>query len=73
MIMVVPSKEHDLIFEKTMDVTEHENYDYWGNYIGSIKTSYSASGRSYYISADGTGLEKQEDKDFVVKAYTVDR
>ncbi len=73
MVMVVPSEGYDLIYEKTMDVTEHENYDYWGNYIGSIRTVNTASGRSYYINADGTGLEKQEDKDFVVKAYTVDR
>ena len=47
------------------------NYDEWHNLTGNIHNSYSSSGRSYYISDDGKAINKQYDKDFFVKAYTV--
>ena len=70
LILITPLNASDLVFEKAMELTADENYDDWGNYIGSIRTINSASGLSFYLSDDGKGLSRQDDKDFAIKAYT---
>ncbi|MCR4902581.1 MAG: hypothetical protein K6A23_06965, partial [Butyrivibrio sp.] len=72
-VVITPVNPGKIIYEKAMDSTADDNYDYWGNYLGSIRTVNTASGRSYFLSEDGFGLTKQEDKDFAIKAYTNDK
>lgn len=72
-ILIKPFTKGKLVFEEAIDQTSKANYDEWKNLTGNIHNHYSASGCSFYLSADGTKLEKQKDKDFFVKMYTNDR
>lgn len=72
LIIVKPVTEGRLVYESSMDELSEVNYDEWKNVTGAFRNNYSASKRSYYISDDGLGIEVQSDKDFFVKAYTVD-
>ncbi len=73
LILIKPATSGRLVFEQADDSISNPNYDEWHNLTGNIHNSYSASGRSYYISDDGKAINKQDDKDFFVKAYTVNR
>lgn len=70
-VVVNPYTSGRLVYEKAMDYTSAANYDEWKNLTGNVHNNYEASGRSYYISLDGQKMESQSDKDFFVKAYTV--
>ncbi len=70
-VLIRPVTKGRLIFELQEDFVSAPNYDEWNNLTGCFNNSYKSSGRSYYISDDGTVMEKQTDKDFFVKAYTV--
>ncbi len=72
-VMVKPYTKGRLVFEAAGDTVSDPNYDEWHNLTGNIHNSYSASGSSFYISDDGLGMVRQSDKDFVVKAYTVNK
>ncbi|SFQ19873.1 Cysteine protease, C1A family [Butyrivibrio proteoclasticus] len=69
-VMIKPHSNGRLVFEKAADYVSEANYDEWNNLTGNIHNHYEASGASYYISDDGKMMEKQNDKDFFVKAYT---
>ncbi|WP_026515694.1 C1 family peptidase [Butyrivibrio sp. MC2021] len=70
LVLVNPASSGILIYENTADNVGDANYDEWNNLTGNIRNNYEASRRSYYIADDGTGLLRQDDKDFFVKAYT---
>ncbi len=72
-VLIKPVTEGRLVFEEAEDMVGEANYDEWKNLTGNIHNNYEASGRSYYISDDGLSMERQDDKDFFVKAYTVNR
>ena len=72
-VLVKPYTSGRLVFEKCVDETGKPNYDEWDNLTGSVHNCYNASGCSYYISEDGMSMKKQNDKDFFVKAYTVNQ
>ena len=69
-ILINPKTKGRLAFENQVDNTSKPNYDEWNNLTGNVHNNYSASGCSYYVLEDGTGLIRQNDKDFFVKAYT---
>lgn len=69
-VLIKPYSNGRLVFEKAADYVSSANYDEWNNLTGNIHNHYEASGASYYISDDGKMMEKQDDKDFYVKAYT---
>ena len=72
-ILIKPFTSGRLVYETDVDNTGYANFDEWQNFTGNIHTYYTASGRSYYISDDGKSMVKQNDKDFFVKAYTVNK
>lgn len=72
-ILIKPYTDGRLVFEEAEDMTGEPNYDEWHNLTGSVHNHYEASGRSYYIADDAASMIRQDDKDFVVKAYTVNR
>lgn len=72
-VFIRPYSNGRLVFEKAADYVSEANYDEWNNLTGNIHNHYEASGASYYISDDGKMMEKQGDKDFFVKAYTINR
>ena len=72
-ILIRPATSLRIPFEEAEDMMGEPNYDEWRNLVGSIHNNYEASGNSYYISDDGLSMVKQDDKDFFVKAYTVNR
>lgn len=72
-ILIRPATKGRLPFEEAEDMMGEPNYDEWRNLVGSIHNNYEASGNSYYISDDGLSMVRQDDKDFFVKAYTVDK
>ena len=72
-ILIKPVTDGRLVFEEGQDNVGEANYDEWQNLTGSVHNNYEASGRSYYISDDAEKMVKQTDKDFFVKAYTVNR
>ncbi len=69
-VVIVPSTLGRLVYEEETDSISEANYDEWKNLTGNFHNHYTASGRSYYIRDDGTGMEVQKDKDFFLKAYT---
>ncbi|MBR1670480.1 MAG: hypothetical protein IJ695_07240 [Butyrivibrio sp.] len=72
-VLIRPVTSGRLVFEEAEDMTGDANYDEWMNLTGNIHNNYSASGLSYYISDDGESMVQQIDKDFFVKAYTLNR
>ncbi len=72
-ILIRPATEGRLPFEEAEDMMGEPNYDEWRNLVGSIHNNYEASGNSYYIADDGLSMVRQDDKDFFVKAYTVNK
>ena len=72
-ILIKPASSGRLVYEPQGNTTGYENFDEWQNFTGNIHTNYEASGRSYYISDDGKSMVRQDDKDFFVKAYTVNK
>ena len=72
-VLVRPHTKGRLVFEKAEEIISDPCYDEWDNLTGNIHNNYTASGRSYYISDDGNSMTRQEDKDFFVKAYTVNK
>lgn len=72
-ILIRPVTSGRLPFEEAEDMMGEPNYDEWKNLVGSIRNNYEASGNSYYISDDGLSMVRQDDKDFFVKAYTVNK
>ncbi len=72
-ILIKPVTEGRLVYEESEDMVGEANYDEWQNLTGNIHNNYEASGMSYYIADDGASMVKQTDKDFFVKAYTVNR
>lgn len=72
-ILIRPATSGRLPFEEAEDMMGEPNYDEWKNLVGSIHNNYEASGNSYYISDDGLSMVRQDDKDFFVKAYTVNK
>ena len=72
-ILLKPATSGRLVYEPGGDTTGYANYDEWQNFTGNVHTNYEVSGRSYYISDDGKSLVRQDDKDFFVKAYTVNK
>lgn len=72
-VMIKPYTSGRLVYEEAMDMVGDPNYDEWHNLTGNIHNSYSASGLSFYVSDDGNGMVRQNDKDFFVKAYTVNK
>jgi hypothetical protein len=73
LILVCPYTPGRVVFESAVDAVSKPNYDEWNNLTGNVHNCYNASGCSFYISGDGIGLKRQEDKDFFVKAYTVNK
>ena len=73
LVLIRPVTSGRLIYEAACDLVSEPNYDEWNNLTGNIHNSYQASGCSYYVKDDGTGVTRQDDKDFFVKAYTVNR
>jgi hypothetical protein len=71
--MIKPYTSGRLVYEEAGDMVGDPNYDEWKNLTGNIHNSYSASGLSFYVSDDGNGMVRQNDKDFFVKAYTVNK
>ena len=71
-ILVRPVTSSRLVFEQKQDSIGEANFDEWQNFTGNVRNSYAASGCSYYISDDAKAMTRQDDKDFFVKAYTVD-
>ncbi len=69
-VLINPVSKGRLAFEEAVDTVGDSNYDY-DLYVGNFHNNYSASGLSYYISDDGKSMVRQDDKDFFVKAYTV--
>ncbi|MBQ6588072.1 MAG: hypothetical protein IJI01_05290 [Butyrivibrio sp.] len=72
-ILIKPVTSGKLIYEPSVNDISKPNYDEWNNLTGNVHNNYTASGCSYYISEDGTSLIRQDDKDFFVKAYTVNK
>lgn len=72
-ILVSPIMSGRLVFESAVDSISKPNYDEWNNLTGNVHNCYNASGCSFYIASDGTGMERQDDKDFFVKAYTTNK
>ncbi len=72
-VLLRPVTQGRLVFERQNDFTGEKNYDEWKNLTGNIHNSYEASGLSFYISDDGLAMDRQNDKDFFIKAYTVNR
>ncbi|RKM57607.1 hypothetical protein D6855_13770 [Butyrivibrio sp. CB08] len=72
-ILIRPASAGRLPFEEAEDMMGEPNYDEWHNLVGSIHNKYEASGNSYYIADDGASMVRQDDKDFFVKAYTVNK
>ena len=72
-ILVKPHTKGRLVFEEAGEMVSDPCYDEWSNLTGNIHNNYTASGCSYYISDDGNKMERQDDKDFFVKAYTVNK
>jgi C1A family cysteine protease len=72
-VMIKPYTSGRLVFEEAGDFAGDPNYDEWKNLTGNIHNSYSASGLSFYVSDDGNSMVRQNDKDFLVKAYTVNK
>ena len=72
-ILIRPATSGRLPFEEAEDMMGEPNYDEWKNLVGSIRNNYEASGNSYYISDDALSMVRQDDKDFFVKAYTVNK
>lgn len=72
-ILVKPVTSGRLAFEPAVDAISKPNYDEWNNLTGNVHNSYNASGCSFYIGADGKGMDRQTDKDFFVKAYTTNK
>ena len=72
-ILIKPFTKGRLVYENGGESIGYANFDEWQNFTGNIRTYYTASGRSFYISDDGKSMVKQQDKDFFVKAYTVNR
>lgn len=72
-ILIKPATNGRLVFEAKEDFTGAANFDEWQNFTGNVHNNYSASGCSYYISDEGKRMVKQSDKDFFVKAYTLNR
>ncbi len=72
-ILIRPVTDGRLVFEEAGEKVGDANYDEWKNLTGSVRNISFASGRSYYIADDASGMEKQTDKDFFVKAYTNNR
>ena len=72
-ILIKPKTPGRLVYEPGGDYVSDKNYDEWKNLTGNVHNSYEASGKSYYISDDGKSMVRQEDKDFFVKAYTINR
>lgn len=73
LVLIRPETKGRLPFEQQNDFVGEKNYDEWNNMTGCIHNHYEASGLCFYISDDGRSLERQNDKDFFVKAYTVNR
>jgi C1A family cysteine protease len=69
-VLVRPVTAGRLVYEQAADNVGEANYDEWNNLTGNVRNNYEASGRSYYIAADGKSMEPQKDKDFFLKAYT---
>ena len=72
-VLVKPHTKGRLVFEEAGEMVSDPCYDEWNNLTGNIHNNYTASGCSYYISDDGNKMERQDDKDFFVKAYTVNK
>ena len=72
-VLVDPVSSGRLVYEHADTYTGTANYDEWNNLTGNVYNNYEASGQSYYIANDGTGMMRQTDKDFFVKAYTNNR
>ena len=72
-VLIKPGTPQKLIYEKAMDVTGEVNYDEWKHDLGAIHTHYEASGHCFLIDESGKYLVKQKDKDFFVKAYTINK
>ena len=72
-ILIKPVTSGKLIYEASVNDISKPNYDEWNNLTGNIHNNYTASGCSFYISEDGSSLVRQDDKDFFVKAYTVNK
>ncbi len=72
-VLIKPETDGRLVFEEAEDMVGEANYDEWQNLTGNIHNNYEASKLSYYISDDGNSMVRQDDKDFFVKAYTVNR
>lgn len=72
-ILIKPATEGRLVFDPERDEISEANYDEWQNFTGNIHNSSVASGFSYYISDDGEAMIQQTDKDFFIKAFTIDR
>jgi hypothetical protein len=73
LVLIKPVTSGKLVYEPSVDDISKPNYDEWNNLTGNVHNNYTASGCSYYISEDGTSLIRQDDKDFFVKAYTVNK
>ncbi|WP_022765583.1 C1 family peptidase [Butyrivibrio sp. XPD2006] len=72
-VLVKPHTKGRLAFEKAGETMSDPCYDEWDNLTGNIDNNYTASGQSFYISDDGNSMIRQDDKDFFVKAYTVNK
>ena len=70
-ILIKPATSGRVVYEPESDRTGIANFDEWQNFTGNIHTHYEASKKSYYISDDGKSMVRQDDKDFFIKAYTV--
>lgn len=73
LVLIRPVTAGRLIYEAAVDSVSAPNYDEWKNLTGNVHNCYQASGCSYYVADDGTCVTRQDDKDFFVKAYTVNR
>ncbi len=72
-ILVKPHTKGRVVIEDAKEMISDPNYDEWNNLTGNIHNNYTASGCSFYISDDGSAMVRQNDKDFFVKAYTVNK
>lgn len=73
LVVIKPGKKTKLLYEKAMNDTTVEHKDEWQNNMGAIHTLNTASGHSYLQDVTGMVMMRQRDKDFFIKAYTVDK
>ncbi|WP_026525819.1 C1 family peptidase [Butyrivibrio sp. MB2005] len=72
LVVITPGQETKLIYEKAMDFTTDPHKDEWQHDLGAIHTLNTASGHSFMADSSGDAFVKQTDKDFFVKAYTIE-